>query len=83
VSIVAAAASARLSRRGIGQFGQLLDDFEKAGGRLVSLQDQLDTPQPQARMIIALLSEFARAESETTGQRVKSAKEAQRVAACG
>jgi hypothetical protein len=34
-------------------------------------------------MIIALLSEFARAESETTGQRVKSAKEAQRVAACG
>jgi site-specific DNA recombinase len=70
----------RLSRRGIGQVGQLLDAFEKVGGRLVSVQDQLDTSQPQARMIIALLSEFARAESETMGVRIKSAKEAQRAA---
>lgn len=69
-----------LSRRGIGHIGALLDDFERAGGRLVSVQDQLDTAQPQARMIIALLSEFARAESEVIGVRVKSAKEAQRAA---
>ncbi len=68
----------RLSRRGVGQVGQVLDEFEKAGGRLVSVQDQLDTSQPQARMIIAVLSEFARAESETMGLRVKSAKQAQR-----
>lgn len=68
----------RLSRRGVGQVGALLDDFERAGARLVSVQDQLDTAQPQARMIIALLSEFARAESETMGMRIKSAKEAQR-----
>lgn len=68
----------RLSRRGVGQVGQLLDQFEHVGGRLVSVQDQLDTAQPQARMIIALLSEFAIAESETMGMRVKAAKRAQR-----
>ncbi|WP_375477529.1 recombinase family protein [uncultured Jatrophihabitans sp.] len=68
----------RLSRRGIGQVGQVLDRFEQASGRLVSVMDGLDTTQPQARMIIALLSEFARAESETMGVRIKSAKEAQR-----
>lgn len=70
----------RLSRRGIGQVGQVLDRFETAGARLVCVQDGLDTAQPQARMIIALLSEFARAESETLGMRVKSAKDAQRAA---
>ena len=70
----------RLSRRGIGQVGQVLDQFERAGGRLVSVQDRLDTAQPQTRMIIALLSEFARAESETMGVRIKSAKQAQRAA---
>lgn len=70
----------RLSRRGIGQVGQVLDHFEKAGGRLVSVKDGLDTAHPQARMIIAVLSEFARAESVTMGVRVKSAKEAQRAA---
>ena len=57
----------RLSRRGLGPVGQVLDQFERAGGRLVSVKDGLDTAQPQARMIIALLSEFARAESETNG----------------
>ena len=68
----------RLSRRGVGQVGPLLDDLEHVGGRLVSVKDGLDTAQPQARMIIALLSEFARAESETMGVRIKSVKEAQR-----
>ncbi|MFJ4602094.1 recombinase family protein [Streptomyces griseoluteus] len=33
----------RLSRKGIGQVGQVLDDIEKAGGRLVSVIDGLDT----------------------------------------
>lgn len=68
----------RLSRRGVGQVGPLLDQLECVGGRLVSVKDGLDTAQPQARMIIALLSEFARAESETMGVRIKSVKEAQR-----
>lgn len=70
----------RLSRRGIGQVGQVLDQFESCGARLVSVMDQLDTCHPQARMIIALLSEFARAESQTMGLRIKSAKQAQRAA---
>ena len=68
----------RLSRRGIGQVGQLLDRFEAVGGRLVSVVDGLDTARPHTRMIIALLSEFARAESETMGVRIRSAKSAQR-----
>lgn len=68
----------RLSPRGIGQVGALLDDFERVGGRLVSVQASC---RPTAgRMIIALLSEFARAESDTIGVRIKNAKEAQRAA---
>lgn len=70
----------RLSRRGIGQVGQVLDDLERAGGRLVSVKDGVDTAQPQGRVVIALLAEFARAESETMGMRVRSAKEAHRAA---
>ena len=68
----------RLSRRGVGQVGPLLDQLEHVGGRLVSVKDGLDTAQPQARMIVALLSEFARAESETMGVRIKSVMEAKR-----
>jgi site-specific DNA recombinase len=70
----------RLSRRGIGQVGQVLDDLERAGGRLVSVKDAVDTAQPQGRVVIALLSEFARAERETMGVRIRSAKEAHRAA---
>lgn len=70
----------RLSRRGIGQVGQVLDQFESSAARLVSVMDQLDTSHPQARMILALLSEFARAESHTMGVRITSAKQAQRAA---
>ena len=68
----------RLSRRGVGQVGPLLDDLEHDGGRLVSVKDGLDRTQPQARMITALLSEFARAESEAMDVRIKSVKDAQR-----
>lgn len=38
----------------------------------------LDTVQPQSRMLIALLSEFARAESESMGVRIQSVMEAKR-----
>lgn len=68
----------RLSRRGIGQVGRVIEEFERVGGRLVSVQDQLDTAHPQARMIIALLSEYARVESETLGMRIRAALQAQR-----
>ncbi|WP_432833686.1 recombinase family protein [Dactylosporangium sp. CA-092794] len=64
----------RLSRRGMGQAGQVLDDVEKAGGRIVFVQDGLDTSQPQSRLVLALLSEVARSESANIGLRVASAK---------
>ncbi|UQU64871.1 recombinase family protein [Couchioplanes caeruleus] len=64
----------RLSRRGMGQVGQVLDDVEKAGGRIVFVQDGLDTSQQQSRLVLALLSEVARSESANIGVRVASAK---------
>ncbi|MEW2589176.1 recombinase family protein [Micromonospora aurantiaca] len=64
----------RLSRRGMGQVGQVLDDVEKAGGRIVFVQDGLDTSHQQSRLVLALLSEVARSESANIGLRVASAK---------
>ncbi|HKD97445.1 MAG TPA: recombinase family protein, partial [Micromonosporaceae bacterium] len=64
----------RLSRRGMGQVGTVLDDVERAGGRIVFVQDGLDTAQPQSRLVLALLSEVARSESANIGFRVASAK---------
>ncbi|MCG5450816.1 recombinase family protein [Micromonospora hortensis] len=64
----------RLSRRGMGQVGQVLDDVEKVGGRIVFVQDGLDTSHSQARLVLALLSEVARSESANIGLRVASAK---------
>jgi DNA invertase Pin-like site-specific DNA recombinase len=64
----------RLSRRGMGQIGTVLDDVERAGGRIVFVQDGLDTSQTQARLVLALLSEVARSESANIGMRVANAK---------
>ncbi|WP_078871630.1 recombinase family protein [Streptomyces caatingaensis] len=64
----------RLSRRGIGQVGKVLDDIEKASGRLVSVMDGLDTSNDSARMIVAMLAELARTESKNLGTRVGHAK---------
>jgi site-specific DNA recombinase len=64
----------RLSRRGMGQVGTVLDKVEQAGARIVFVQDGLDTSQPQARLVLALLSEVARTESANIGVRVASAK---------
>lgn len=64
----------RLSRRGMGQVGTVLDDVEKVGGRIVFVQDGLDTSHTQARLVLALLSEVARSESANIGLRVASAK---------
>ena len=64
----------RLSRRGMGQVGQVLDQVEKVGGRIVFVQDGLDTSQQQARLVLASLSEVARSESANIGLRVASAK---------
>ncbi|MEV6506589.1 recombinase family protein [Streptomyces sp. NPDC051642] len=64
----------RLSRKGIGQVGKVLDDIEKAGGRLVSVIDGLDTSNDSARMVVAMLAELARSESKNLGTRVGHAK---------
>ncbi|MFD3941456.1 recombinase family protein [Streptomyces sp. NPDC058579] len=64
----------RLSRRGIGQVGKVLDEIEKAGGRLVSVVDGLDTSNDSARMAVAMLAELARSESKNLGTRVGHAK---------
>lgn len=65
----------RLSRQGIGQVGLILDMIDKVDGRLVSVQDGLDSSDGNARQVISMVSEFARAESENLGLRVRSAKE--------
>ena len=64
----------RLSRKGIGQVGRVLDDIEKAGGRLVSVMDDLDTSNDSARTAVAMLAELARSESKNLGTRVGHAK---------
>lgn len=66
----------RLSRRGAGQIGLVLDDVERVGGRLVFLQDHIDTSTGgNQRMVIVMLSEQARAESANTSLRVRVKKE--------
>ncbi|MGW5775877.1 recombinase family protein [Streptomyces sp. NPDC003863] len=64
----------RLSRKGIGQVGKVLDGIEKAGGRLVSVVDGLDTSNRSARKAVAILAELARSESTNLGTRVGHAK---------
>lgn len=64
----------RFSRQGIGEVGLALDKIEKAGARLVSVTENLDTSEAQGRLLVSTLSEMARAESEALGFRVRSAK---------
>ncbi|WP_341954531.1 recombinase family protein [Microbacterium sp. LWH13-1.2] len=61
----------RLSRRGAGQVGLVLDDVEEVGGRLFFLKDSLDSTVPGHRMVILVVSEQARAESANTSLRVR------------
>jgi site-specific DNA recombinase len=60
----------RLSRRGMGHVGLILDELEKVGRRIVFVADGLDTSQLGARPIIAILAEQARSESDNTSWRV-------------
>jgi DNA invertase Pin-like site-specific DNA recombinase len=61
----------RLSRRGAGQVGLLLDQVEAAGSRIVFLKDNLDSRESSNRMLIIMVSEQARAESANTKLRVR------------
>ena len=51
-----------------------MDDLQKVGGRLISVQDELDSSQDNARQLIEILSELARAESENMNLRIRAAK---------
>ena len=62
----------RLSRRGAGQVGLILDEVEKAGGRLVFLRDNLDSTVQNSRLLIIMVSEQARTESANTSLRVRA-----------
>ncbi|WP_193501819.1 recombinase family protein [Streptomyces coeruleorubidus] len=64
----------RLSRKGTAEVGPLLDAFDLIGGRLVSVMDGLDSSRPGDRLAMASLSEWARAEAEIQGERIRHAK---------
>nr|WP_167455492.1 recombinase family protein [Streptomyces tirandamycinicus] len=65
----------RLSRRGMGQVGLMLDDFEKRGARLVSVTEGLDSSRG-SRMVFAILSERAREEARDIAMRTKTGGDA-------
>ncbi|MFE2033174.1 recombinase family protein [Streptomyces scopuliridis] len=64
----------RLSRRGMGQVGLVLDQFDTKGARLVAHMDGLDSSIPQHRGLFAWLAEQARAESYNTSTRTRRTK---------
>ena len=70
----------RLSRRGAGHIGTILDDLEKVGGRIRFLKDGLDTSQENHRLSLILFSEQARGESKNTAVRINSKNQALREA---
>ncbi|MEU6301437.1 recombinase family protein [Streptomyces chartreusis] len=65
----------RLSRKGTAEVDPLLAEFERIGGRLISVMDGLDSSSPGDRLALASLSEWARAEAETQGERIRHAKQ--------
>jgi DNA invertase Pin-like site-specific DNA recombinase len=62
----------RLSRRGAGHVGKIMDDIEDVGGRIVFLRDGFDTSDDAHRTLILLVSEQARTESKNTSLRVRA-----------
>lgn len=70
----------RLTRRGMGKVGEVLDRLEATGGRIVSVMDGVDSSTSSGRLIIAVLSELARAESENMSTRTRSALRARKAA---
>lgn len=66
----------RLSRKGAGEVGTLMDDLQKSGAKIMFFKDSLDTSVKEHRLAIMLVSEQARQESDNTSTRVKSKNEA-------
>ncbi|MFD7920137.1 recombinase family protein [Streptomyces sp. NPDC059740] len=69
----------RLSRKGMGQVGQVLDQFEEKGARLLAHIDGLDSSVPQHRGLFAWLAEQARSESFNTSTRTRRTKAAKKL----
>ncbi|GHA78202.1 hypothetical protein GCM10010512_05940 [Streptomyces thermoviolaceus subsp. thermoviolaceus] len=61
--------TSRLSRRGMGQVGLLLDNFEEQGARIYVVAENIDSTN--SRMILAFLSEQAREQVADLGQFTK------------
>ena len=70
----------RLSRRGAGQVGTVLDAVAAVGGRIHFLKDGYDSTDSGHRMVIIMVSEQARAESANTSLRVSAKKQVDRKA---
>ncbi|WP_394435754.1 recombinase family protein [Streptomyces sp. SGAir0957] len=68
----------RLSRRGMGHVGIVLDDFERMGAALRAHVDGLDSRNPNHRIIFAVAAEQARSEAINIGVRTRIGKEAHR-----
>ncbi|WP_233647379.1 recombinase family protein [Streptomyces sp. BSE6.1] len=68
----------RLSRRGMGHVGIVLDDFERIGAALRAQVDGLDSRNPNHRIIFAVAAEQARSEAINIGVRTRIGKEAHR-----
>ncbi|MFE6128840.1 recombinase family protein [Streptomyces sp. NPDC056437] len=68
----------RLSRRGMGHVGIVLDDFERIGAYLKAQMDGLDSRNPNHRIIFAVAAEQARTEAINIGVRTRIGKEAHR-----
>lgn len=65
----------RLTRQGMGAVGSLLDRLDGTGRGVISVMDGgLDTTQQNGRVMVALLSEMARAESANTSTRIRAQK---------
>ncbi len=46
----------RATRKGMAEIGSMVETIEKAGGRMVSVTDGVDTDDPTARLIMAILA---------------------------
>ena len=67
----------RLTRRGMGAVGHLLDTASAGGGRIIT-NDGLDTANDSSRMVASFMSEMARSEMVKLSERVCAAKEQHR-----
>lgn len=68
----------RFDRRGMGAVGRMLDEFDRRKAGLVSVTEGLDSRQPGARIVYAILSERAREEAKDITLRVNVGLEAHR-----